>query len=167
MTKDTSSRGVIYLKDQANSGCVRDLEMFDNLTWGPAGDYSCIGLGGQYGSVDVEIDYCKLKAPYSSGRAGAMHVWAGDTVANLIENIWIHNNSLHERVRWEGSGNSNMADDTEVWENNVINIGSLPVEDVIYSSGNVEAGTYLDATTMLLLPSSRTAHLGKGAEVAS
>ena len=93
-------------------------------------------------------------------------MWGGNPVSQLIENIYLFRNSIDQRFRWEGSGHTNMANGTEVHENNVLNIQTMPSDVRISSIGNIDGATYFDSSA-LLTGASRTTYLGlKGAEVA-
>lgn len=165
---DGSAHGIIWLKDDPVNFTVRNVEMWENITWAETNNYGGIGMYGQDGAQNVEICYCTVDCPIdpSVSRGGAIYNWGNNPVSALIQDIFMYRNSLDIGIEWEGSSHTNMANGTEVHSKNVLNGGSEISNAKVSNVDNLDASTYLDAT-MKLTGGSRTSYLGThGAEVA-
>jgi len=166
-TGDGSARAMIYLKDDPVNFTIRNVQMWENITWAETTNFGGIGIGGQDGAQNVEICYCTIDCPInpSSQRGAAIYNWGANAVSALIENIFVYRNSLDIGIEFEGANHTNMADGTEQHIKNVLNGGSEIVNSKVANTGNIDGATYLDAN-MILTGGSRVSYLGThGAEV--
>ncbi|WP_456444663.1 hypothetical protein [Oceanithermus sp.] len=163
---DGSVWGLFYFKRDNEYVSVRANEIWQNNTW---------NIGQSPLAMDqsrlIEFAYNVLRAPWSSGRHGALKLFTATEATGYAWTaatpVWIYRNSLWQRVSWEGSRLANAADGFLRIERNALHEGSFEGHRTVVLEGNLEGAPLLDER-MRLTGSYRSDYLGRvGAEIAA
>jgi hypothetical protein len=171
---DTSQGGVVFFKYSSHFVSIRANQCWENVGYAILGNKTTFGFKGsnaayptEYGVNFFESCYNTLYAQTTTDRLGTIGEYDNNAGDGDMNEYHLYRNSFGTRHECEVAANVVITDSNR--ENNILTGGQsfTTGRAEIVMIDNLQAGTYLDVTTMKLNSANRPTYLGThGAEIA-